>query len=44
MNKTEAIDVLKSFVDHEKHSGFYANATREEVDAMEYAIKYMEGY
>ena len=44
MNKTDAIDVLKLFVEHEKHSGFYANATREEVDAIEYAIKYMEGH
>ena len=42
MNKTDAIDVLKLFVDHEKHSEFYANATREEVDAIEFAIKYME--
>ena len=41
MNKEEAIDILESFVDHEKYIGFYANATREEVDAIEYAIKYM---
>ena len=39
-----AIDVLKLFVDHEKHSEFYANATREEVDAIEFAIKYMEDH
>ena len=41
MDKKEAIDVLESFVDHEKYIGFYSNATREEVDAMEFAIKYM---
>ena len=42
MDKEEAIDVLKSFADHEKRTGLYANATREEVDAIEYTIKYME--
>ena len=41
MDKEEAIDILKAFVEHEKYIGFYANATREEVDAIEYAIKYM---
>ena len=41
MDKEEAIDILESFVDHEKYTGFYSNATREEVDAMEFAIKYM---
>ena len=39
-----AIDVLKLFVDYEKYTGYYTKATREEVDAMEYAIKYMENH
>ena len=42
MNKKEAIDILKEFVDHEKSIGFYSNATKGEVEAMEFAIKYME--
>ena len=42
MDKKEAIDILKAFVEHEKYIGFYSNATREEVDAMEYAIKYLK--
>lgn len=44
MDKKETIDILKAFSDHEKHTGLYVNATREEVDAIEYAIKYMEGH
>ena len=42
MDKEEAIDILESFIDHEKYTGFYSNATREEVEAMEFAIKYMK--
>ena len=40
--KKETIDILEAFSEHEKHTELYANATREEVDAMEYAIKYMK--
>ena len=40
MDKEEAIDILESFIDHEKYTGFYSNATREEVKAMEITIKY----
>ena len=43
MNKTQVIEILKTFVDYEKNTG-YINAIMEEVDAVEYAIKYMESH
>lgn len=43
MNKTDVIEILKTFVDYEKNTG-YINAIMEEVDAVEYAIKYMESH
>lgn len=41
MDKEEAIDILSSFAEHEKWISFHAHAT-EEVEAMEFAVQYMQ--
>lgn len=42
MSREEAINILKHFVDVEEHMKFYAHATKDEVEAMKFAINYME--
>lgn len=42
MDKEEAIDILSSFAEHEKWISFHAHATKEEVEAMEFAVQYMQ--